>query len=164
MKKLLIIFVLTFSVNGWALVQSSQCPEQFTATFKNINKVELNPAIEENFFVKTAWERMQPKKEVTQLFKILTRTESALCVYVGGGKAVYLQTNNFQDELVIPYDQDQTTYFRLNVSSFSPKHLELESTTALNLFAPILFIDSDGGTYQLGDEKVGIAESVNIHL
>lgn len=162
MKKLFTLLALILSTNTFAYVDSSQCPEEISIEILQTTKSELNTKIESEWSVKFAWEKMEPMERVLENFSILTRS-GTLCVYVGGGKAVYLQTNNFVDELAVPYDTQQSVYFRFKISSFSRKHIDLIQGQEFTLFAPILFIGGDSVT-QIGEEKIGQAQAVNLHV
>lgn len=163
MIKIASLFFVLFSLNAQAFVVSSQCPAQINVSVESLKPLALNSEIESDPFVKSSWSQLQSEENRVEQFKILTRTESALCVYTSGKNAIFLQTNNFQDELMINFGQN--TYFRINVLKYSPNSLVLaddESRTAL--MAAKLQLDSDGGSYVIGEQAIAKAASLEIDL
>lgn len=161
--KLIVIFLISlFASPAFSMVSSVNCPSEIHVDFMNIKKSEMTEEIQSNFFLQHFWEKMIPNDRYTETFKILTRSESTLCVYVGNGKVAYLQTNNFEDELMVTYDREQNSYFRLKIASFSPKHIELAKQN-LRLLSPILSVGGDSIS-QIGEGQIGEAASVNLSV
>lgn len=157
-----ILTALLVPLSVYGRVDTSQCPSEIAVEIQSVEKAELNDVIENDLLLKLAWERMQPTELYSETFKLLTRSEATLCVYVGSGKVAYLQTNNFVDELMVTFDQNQTTYFRLPVKSFSPEHIDFVQND-LNLLAAVYIFGGDSIT-QIGEEKIGQAKSVKAHV
>ena len=161
--KLIVIFLSSFFVTPvFSMVSSVNCPSEIHVDFSEIKKSEISEEIQKNVFLQMFWEKMIPSERYTETFKILTRSESTLCVYVGNAKVAYLQTNNFEDELMVTYDREQNSYFRLKITSFSPNHIEL-SKQNLKLLSPILEAGGDSVT-QIGEGQIGEAASVKLSV
>lgn len=163
MKLTMAILLSFLSFSAFALVESKNCPEKFSITYSNITRAPLSSEIEDSWSVKAGWSTVTNDQSLAQEFKISTRSDTALCVYTNGKVAVFLQTNDGVDELLVPYNYN--VYFRTKVLSFSNDYIELAvDKDSKNIFAPILQIDSDGGVNAAGEVKVGEAEAVNVEV
>ena len=155
----LLLGFLSFS--SWALVDAKKCPAKFEITYYDISRGPLTRTVMNNPIYKMAWDKIQETKKFEQIFKITSRTDTALCVYSNGINGALLQTNNGIDELVIPYKDE--LYFRTKVLSFSNDYIELAvDEDSKDIYTPIKEYDSDGGYNVVGELPVGKAQAVNI--
>jgi hypothetical protein len=163
MKVILILTLALFSFSTFAYVDSSKCPETFSITYYNINRGPLTKEIQADSTLKAGWDGVKAAQKFEQEFHLSTRSDTALCVYINKNGAAFLQTNNFVDELVIPYNNN--LYFRTKVLSFTNEYIELAiDEESKDIYAPILQPDSDGGVNAVGEVEVGEAEAVNIQV
>jgi hypothetical protein len=162
MMKLSLALVLSFlSFSAFSYVDSKNCPEEFSITYSGLTREALTPVIDNNQIAYIVWEAVENVKEVTGTFKLSTRTESALCVYVNKNAAAFLQTNDGVDELMVGFNE-VPGYFRTKVSSFSRNHIEVANDRASkSLLAPI-FSNNPDSTETLGEVVVATAQAVTI--
>ncbi len=157
MKYVLSTLLLVSSVQAFALVNPKFCPERLELSAQKISVVSLNTTIDENPFAKIAWEDLSNTVSIKESFKLVSRTGQSLCIYSNGQSALYLQTNDGQDELV--YSKDQM-FLRVAIKSLTPYSLVTE--TKGSIIAPLLQIDSDGGSNSNGEVKLADVAQVNV--
>lgn len=163
MKTVFTLLALSVSLHVSAKVESQNCPESFSISYYDITKSPLTSQIKNNPLLKQAWDAVKATQKLSQEFKISSRTSSALCVYTNGKAAVFLQTNNGVDELVVPFAQN--LYFRTKVLSFANDYIELAiDEDSKKLLTPVYQIDSDGGSNVIDEVEVGTAEAVNVQV
>lgn len=163
MKTIFTLVALALSFLAHAKVESQNCPENFSISYYDITKSPLTTQIKNDPLLKQAWSSVKETQKLTQEFKISSRTSSALCVYTNGKAAVFLQTNNGVDELVVPFAQN--LYFRTKVLSFANDYIELAiDEDSKKLLAPVYQMDSDGGSNVIDEVEVGTAEAVNVQV
>lgn len=163
MKFSITLMATLFSFSAFALVESKNCPEQFVISYHKIARADLSPEIEDSWSVKAGWLTVGKELKMKEIYKISTRSNTALCVYINGKTAAFLQTNNGVDELMIPYNHN--VYFRTKLNHFSRNSISIaEDQDSLSLLAPVIMPDSDGGMNVLGEVKVGSAEFAEASL
>jgi hypothetical protein len=163
MKLILCLIALSFSLSASAFVESKNCPSKIGVTLFDITRAQSREEIQNNWSVKSAWESFSNQDKLDQKFSIVSRTDSALCVYSNGHQALFLETNNGVDELVIPVNEK--LYMRTKILSFGKDFIEPAiDEESKQVVAPIIQLDSDGGSMTVGEVSVGEVEAIDIDV
>jgi hypothetical protein len=66
MKAVITLLALTISIQVSAMVESQNCPEQFSVSYYDISKSPLTEKIKTNPLLKQAWESVKVTQKLTQ--------------------------------------------------------------------------------------------------
>lgn len=165
MKTFLAITLCLISFSAFSLVESKNCPDAFSISYFDISRAPLTAEIENSWSLKIAWDSIHKIQKTEQVFKISSRTNSALCVYTDGKVAAFLQTNNGIDELFVPFNENVNLFFRSKILTFSSEYIELAvDEESKSIYGQKLRSNSEGGYESIGESVIGSAQAINIQV